>query len=315
MPEEHFRRYLRSGGCPTNPNTIADTLIVALVFATLAQAWSWLGSYAGILSFGHAVFFGIGAYAVAASNFRGGSPWYGALGGALFAVLVAAVFGGLFLRGRVYVFSAITLAAGAAVEPFVAAQRWLGAHDSFVFPLHTGFLNLQFGAKWPYLLLALMVFGVTQALTLGLRATRLGCYLRAVRTNALAARSVGIAGRPLQLLALIASAFVTSVAGSFSAQYALGVSPQATLALALSLDIALIGSVAGSASVWAAPAVALVYVLLAKYVPLHPAGTLGDVVLVAQGLLIVLIARVCPRGVFGGGLVRPARSVPVRRVA
>ncbi len=288
---------------------------MALVFATLAQAWSWLGSYAGIVSFGHAVFFGIGAYAVAVSNFRGGSPWYGALGGGLFAVLVAAVTGGLFLRGRGYVFSAITLAAGAAVEPFVAAHGWLGPHDSFAFPVQTGFLNLQFSAKWPYLLLALMVFAVTQALTLGLRATRLGYYLRALRTNAMAARSVGIAGRPLQFLALIASAFVTSVAGSFFAQYAMGVSPQADFVLAHSLDIALIGSVAGSASAWAAAPAALVYVLLAKYVPLHPAGTLGDVVLVAEGLLIVLIARVSPRGVFGGALVRPARGAPVRRVA
>src|SRR5450755_1204055 len=88
-------------------DVLADTLIAGLVFATLAAAWSWLGSYAGILSFGHAVFFGIGGYAVAVSNFRGGSPWYGALGGALAAVAAAVLCGLTCVRGRGYTFALV----------------------------------------------------------------------------------------------------------------------------------------------------------------------------------------------------------------
>ena len=138
-------------------DAVADAAIVALVFATLAAAWSWLGSYAGIVSFGHALFFGIGAYAVAASNLRGGSPWYGALGGAIFAVVVALAAGLVFLRGRGYTFALVTLAAGILAEPFVASRNWLGPHDAYVFPLRAGFLNLQFSQKWPYVLLAAAV--------------------------------------------------------------------------------------------------------------------------------------------------------------
>jgi branched-chain amino acid transport system permease protein len=294
-------------------NAVADTTILVLVFATLAQAWSWLGSYAGVVSYGHALFFGIGAYAVAVSNFRGGSPWYGALGGALFAVILAALGGLLFLRGRGYVFAIVTLILGALAEPFAVAHAWLGPHDAYAFPRHTGFLQLQFEQKWTYVLLALMVFAVAQGMTFGLRSSPLGLSLRALRTNSAAARSVGVSPLPPRLLALIASAFVTSVAGSFVAQYALAVSPHAVFALSLSFDIALIGVIAGPASAWGAPLAGLVYALVAKVVPLHPAGAGGAIVLVAEGVAVALIALRFPQGLFAARWRRP--PVPVVRSA
>jgi branched-chain amino acid transport system permease protein len=291
---------------------VADTTIVVLVFATLAVAWSWLGSYAGVVSFMHAVFFGIGGFAVAASNFRGGSPWYGALGGALFAVLIGVVCGLLCLRGRGYTFSFVTLAIGAPAEWFAAAHDWLGPHDVYAFPLHPGFLNLQFTQKWPYVLLALAVFAVAQALTFGLRSARIGFYLRALRANPAAAGSVGVRAFPPRLITLVASAFVTSVAGSLFAQWALAVSPHAFFALSLSFDIALIGVVAGPASVWGPPLAALVYVLIAKVVPLHPAGPAGMAVLALEGAAVVVIAFVRPDGIFAGepprSAITPSRS-------
>ncbi len=277
-------------------NLVLDTLVVALVFATLAQAWCWLGAYAGIVSLGNAVFFGIGAYAVAVSNLRGGSPWYGALGGALAAVIVAAGCG-LFLGGRGYVFSALTLAAGVAAEPLAQRTIRLGNTTHYAFPRQIGFLHLQFSEKWPYLVLALCVFGVAQALTIALRTTRIGMYLRALRSNAVAARGSGIAARPLQLLTLVAGAFVTSVAGSFFAEYRLAVDPQ-TSALGLSLDIALIGVIAGSASPWGAPSVALLYTLVTQVVPLHPPGAPGYAVLGIEAVLVLLAARYFPHGIF-----------------
>jgi branched-chain amino acid transport system permease protein len=288
-------------------DVLADTLIAGLVFATLAAAWSWLGSYAGILSFGHAVFFGIGAYAVAVSNVRGGSPWYGALGGALAAVAAAALCGLACLRGRGYTFAVVTLVLGALAEPFVAARSWLGPHNAYVFPIHPGFFNLQFTQRWPYLLLGCAVFGVAQALTFGLRSARIGLYLRALRAAPSAARSVGVAPLPPRLAVLAASAFVTSVAGSFFAQYTLAVSPHLVFGLPLAFDIALLGAAAGSISPWAALPAGLVYALATKAVPFHPPGTAGAAVLVAEGAIIVLVTLLRPQGGFGSR----RRGVPV----
>jgi branched-chain amino acid transport system permease protein len=129
--------------------------------------------------------------------------------------------------------------------------------------------------------------------------------LRALRANARAARGVGIAARPLQLLALVASAFVTSVVGSFVAQYRLRVDPAAMFGLALSFDIALLGCIAGPRWAWGPPIAALAYVLLGAIVPLHPPGAIGAAVLVVEGLLIVALARFRPDGAF---------AAPVRRV-
>lgn len=269
-----------------------------LVFAVLATAWSWLGAYAGVVSFGNALFFGIGGYAVAVSNLRGGSPWYGALGGALFAVVIAAVCGLLALRGRGYTFAALTLLLGAGAEPYVAAHAWLGSGNAFAFPVRLGFLNLQFAQPWPYLLLALVVYAVAQSVTFALRSSQLGFALRALRTNPAAARGVGVRALPPRLIALTVMAFVTSVAGSLFAEYTRGVTPASMFALGLSFDIALIGAVAGPATPWGPALAGLVYAVVAKLVPLHPPGAAGAAVLALEFAVIVVFALLrAPGGV------------------
>jgi branched-chain amino acid transport system permease protein len=293
-------------------SALTDALIFVLIFATLAAAWSWLGSYAGIVSFGHAVFFGIGGYAVAVSNFRGGSPWYGALGGALLAVALGVICGLACLRGRGAAFALVTLLLGALAEPLAAARIPLGPRGVYAFPHHPGFLFLQFEQKWPYLLLALAVFAVAQALTFALRSTRIGYSLRALRASPATAGSVGVAALPPRLVALAVSAFVTSVAGSLFAQYTLAVSPPAMFGLPLSFDIALLGAIAGSASAFGPLFAGFVYVLVTKLVTLHPAGPAGAGVLVAEGMAVVLVALLRPQGLFAPPQRRPQQRNPVR---
>jgi branched-chain amino acid transport system permease protein len=286
----------------------ADTIMTVLVFATLAVASSWLGAYARIVTFGQAVFFGIGGYAVAVSNLRGGSPWYGALGGALVAVIVAVACGLLFLRGRGVTFTFVTLVLGVTAEPFVTAKSPLGRGGIFAFPYRPGFLNLQFDEKWPYVLLALAVFAVAVGLTFALRSTRPGYCLHAVRTNLAAARSVGIDALPPRLLVLVASAFVTSVAGSLFAEYARGVAPHALLAFGLGADVALVGIVAGPRSPWGAPAAGALLALLYRALPPHAGGAADAVVIGVEMVAVMLVAVLRPAGLIGDGAPRPART-------
>jgi branched-chain amino acid transport system permease protein len=116
---------------------------------------------------------------------------------------------------------------------------------------------------------------------------------------------VGVRSLPPRLIALAASAFIASVAGSFFAEYVLAVSPHAMFAVSLSLDIALLGIIAGSTWPWGAPLAGLLYVLAAKFVPLHPPGAGGAAVLVAEGAAVALIALTGPPGAFGSGRLRP----------
>jgi branched-chain amino acid transport system permease protein len=177
-----------------------------------------------------------------------------------------------------------------------------------VFAFHPGFLQLQFDTKWPYLLLALAVFGVALGLTFALRSARIGYSLRALRASPAIAASVGISGLPPRLAALAVSAFVTSVAGSLFAQYTLVVSPHAVFGLPLSFDIALLGIIAGSTSPFGPLVAGLGYALTAKLVTLHPAGVAGAAVLIVEGMLVVLVTVLRP-----GGLLRvPWRATATR---
>ncbi|GAC1594453.1 MAG: branched-chain amino acid ABC transporter permease [Candidatus Velthaea sp.] len=298
------------------PNPVLqDLLFTLLLFAAMGQAWNWISGYAGQISFGHAIFFGVGAYAVALSNTRHGSPWYGALGGGLIAAILALAIGFPCFRLRGHYFSIATIAVGAIVATVVKTQDWLGRANGFEIAITPGFLNLQFTQKWPYVLLALVIFVVAQGLTIALERSRVGYYLRAIRANDAAAQSVGINERSWKLLAFAVSAFVTSVAGSLYAQYTLFVDPESVLSLSVSIDIALIGVVGGIGTLWGPAAGALVYVFLAKYVALQTGGGGKGYDLVIYGAIIVLIAALRPSGIVGFFIERARRLRATRSAA
>jgi branched-chain amino acid transport system permease protein len=148
-------------------------------------------------------------------------------------------------------------------------------------------------------LLALALFSVVQLATIGLERSRLGYYLRALRANHAAAASVGIDERRWKLLAFAWSATMASVAGVLYAQYTLFVDPPSTIALAISIDIALIGVVGGIGTLWGPAAGAIVYVVLAKGVALRIGGTGKGYDLVIYGAIICVIAALRPYGIVG----------------
>ena len=113
-------------------------------------------------------------------------------------------------------------------------------------------------------MLALALFAVVQLATIALERSRLGYYLRALRANHAAAASVGIDERRWKLIAFAWSAAMASAAGVLYAQYTLFVDPPSTIALAISIDIALIGVVGGIGTLWGPAAGALVYVVLGE---------------------------------------------------
>lgn len=292
---------------------VLDLLFTLLIYAVLGQSWNWISGYGGNISFGHAIFFGCGAYAAAIATARFGiSPWFAfPLGAAAAAVLALAVGYPTFaLRG--HYFSIATIAVGALVETFVKTQPYLGRANGFELPIANGFAALQFTEKWPYVLLALALFAIAQAATIGLERSRLGYYLRALRANYGAAASVGIDERRWKLIAFAGSAVLASAAGVLYAQYTLFVDPSSTLALPISIDIALVGVVGGIGTVWGPPVGALVYVFLAKAVALKLGGAGRGYDLVIYGALIVAIAAVRPSGIVGAAIEALRRRRAVR---
>jgi len=278
---------------------LLDLLFTLLLYAVLGQSWNWISGYAGNISFGHAIFFGCGAYAAALCVTHGLSPWLAFGLGALVAAALALVTGFPTLALRGHYFSIATIAVAALIDAFVRVSPWLGKANGFELPIAPGWANLQFAQKGPYVVLALALFALVQLATIGLERSRLGYYLRALRANHAAAASVGIDERRWKLIAFAWSAVMASAAGVLYAQYNLFVDPPSTIALAISIDIALIGVVGGIGTLWGPAVGALVYVVLAKGVALKFGGAGKGYDLVIYGAIICLIAALRPRGIVG----------------
>jgi branched-chain amino acid transport system permease protein len=278
---------------------VLDLVFTLLLYAVLGQSWNWISGYAGNISFGHAIFFGCGAYASALLVTHGLSPWLAFPAGAATAALLAVVTGFPTLALRGHYFSIATIAVAAIVDALVRTQEWLGRANGFELPIATGWGALQFADKGPYIVLALALFTAVQIATLALEHSRLGYYLRALRANYAAAASVGIDERRWKLIAFAWSAAMASCAGVLYAQYTLFVDPPSTIALSVSIDIALIGVVGGIGTLWGPAAGALVYVALAKGVALQLGGSGKGYDLVIYGAIICLIAALRPNGIVG----------------
>jgi ABC-type branched-subunit amino acid transport system permease subunit len=278
---------------------VLDLVFTLLLYAALGQSWNWISGYAGNISFGHAIFFGCGAYASALCVTHGISPWLAIPAGALAAALLALVTGFPTLGLRGHYFSIATIAVAALVEVFVRNAPWLGKANGFELPIAFGWAALQFPQKGPYVVLALALFAAVQLATIALERSRLGYYLRALRANHAAAASVGIDERRFKLIAFAWSAVMAAAAGVLYAQYTLFVDPPSTIALGISIDIALIGVVGGIGTLWGPAAGALVYVVLAKAVALKLGGAGKGYDLVIYGAIICLIAALRPYGIAG----------------
>ncbi len=278
---------------------VLDLAFTLLLYAVLGQSWNWISGYAGNISFGHAIFFGCGAYAAALCGTHGLSPWLAVPAGALAAAVLAVVTGFPTLGLRGHYFSIATIAVAAIVEALVRTSPWLGKANGFELPIRSGWAAMQFGDKGPYVVLALALFAAVQLATIALERSRLGYYLRALRANHAAAASVGIDERRSKLIAFAWSAAMAALAGVLYAQYTLFIDPPSTLALPISIDIALIGVVGGIGTLWGPAAGAVVYVVLAKAVALRLGGSGKGYDLVIYGGIICLIAALRPYGIVG----------------
>jgi branched-chain amino acid transport system permease protein len=283
------------------PNPVAlDVLFFMLLYAVLGQGWNWISGYGGQVSFGHALFFGCGAYASAVFALHALSPWLAILAGAAVATVLAVIVGLPCFTLRKHYFSIATIAVAAIAEITVRNIDALGGSSGIEMPIEASSLaNLQFASKLPYVGLALVLFIVVQALTIGLEDSRIGYYLRAIRANQDAAASVGINARFWKLVAYAAGACACAVAGSLYAQSTLYVDPESVLSLGISIAIALVGVVGGVGSVWGPPLGAVIYIFLSKYVAALLGGSGRGIDLIIYGGLIVLVAAVRPSGVAG----------------
>lgn len=236
--------------------------IQVCVFAGLAAAWNIVGGFAGQLSLGHAVFYGIGSYTAGLMVAKFGiSPWIGMFVGAALSMVAATIIAYPTLRLRGPFFSLATIAFLEVARLLVIyMESWTGGSAGLNVPLQIGLPWMIFREKWAYLFVAFGFLIVTLWVSWLVRHSRFGFYLIAVREREDAARAVGVNAVRVKIAAAVISAALTSFIGSFHAMYLTFVEPSAAFSLEMSIQIAMFALIGGLGTV-AGPVVGTIMVL------------------------------------------------------
>lgn len=277
-------------------------MLMTLIFAGLGEAWNIITGFAGQTSFGHAAFFGIGAYTSTVLFYRFGvSPWLGMILGAVFAGIIAFLVSYPCFRLKGHYFAVATLAVAEIIKQlFVSWDYVEGATGISIPVVPDSFWAMQFHrSKIPYVLIAYGLFVLTLFVAVSIERNRMGYYLKAIRESHEAAEALGINTARYKLLAMIISSMLTAFFGTLYAQYILYIDPFMVFGLETSMKIVLLTVLGGLGSVYGPIVGAAILIPLSEYTRAYLGGTGKGIDLMIYGVLIMVIVIFEPRGVLG----------------
>jgi branched-chain amino acid transport system permease protein len=277
-------------------------MILVFMFGMMAVAWNIMGGYAGMFSFGQVAFFGIGAYT---SSFLlityQVNPWVGLIIGGLIAAMVGLAIGYPCSNLRGHYFAIASIAFGEIVRTLFSNWKLIGAAEGLTLPmLDESFKNFIFhSSKLPYYYIMLAFLLLSLLVCYFVATSKMGYYFRAIKESHDVAKVLGINVVWYRLIAIMISAFLTAMAGTFYAQYILYLDPDSVLILPISVQIVLISMLGGAGSILG-PVIGAVILLPVSEVTRVMLGHKGTGIdMMIYGALITVISVYQPKGVWG----------------
>lgn len=279
-------------------------MIQFLLFSLYGMGWNTIGGYGGQIALGKAQYVGISAYTVAMFMVWWDiPPWFSAPVGMILAVSWSFIIGYPLFRLRGHYFAIATIAASLVLQglftswPLVHGARGV----SLPFKRTPNFLYLQFTNDTYYYYLIFLLFILTLLYMNWFRKSKLGYQLRAVKASEEAAESLGIDARWAKVKAYAIASAVVAMGGAFYAVYVMYIDPSSVMDLNLSIMIALMAMLGGSASLWGPIIGAAILVPLDRYLGSWLGGSSGflGVDFMIYALIIMVVAAVEPKGVWG----------------
>lgn len=271
---------------------------LVVLAAISASAWNLLGGYAGQVSFGHAVYFGVGAYAALLSYDKLGlPPIAGAPLGVLVSVVLSVAVGLPSFRLRGHYFSMATIAVAALAQVLVTNWAFAGGAIGVMGPASArSIADLLFRSALPYYALFLVVLAILLAFTWFMQRGRMGYYLRALGSGEQAAESLGVPVRRYKLYALLISGAFTSLAGSLYAVMVGFIDPDSGFGILVSVNMVVMSALGGAGTLFGPLVGAIILVPLEETTNALLGGGGAGTAYVAYGIAIMLIARFAPGG-------------------
>jgi ABC-type branched-subunit amino acid transport system ATPase component/ABC-type branched-subunit amino acid transport system permease subunit len=267
------------------------------VWAIFGLSWNLLSGYTGLISFGHAAFFGVGAYAVVLGQvYFDLSPW--------FMIPLAAILGGIAglligfptFRLQGHYFALAMLAYPLAI---LYVFEWLGLQEvTLPIKRDNPIAYMQFSDHRIYTLLALAMMLGTILLTRAVERSRFGMALLAIKQNEAAAEAAGINTLAWKLRAIALSGAIAGAVGGFYAVVLLVVTPQSVFGMLVSAQALTVAMFGGVGTVWGPVIGSVILIPLAETLNAEAGSRFPGIQGVIYGLAIVCVILLAPEGLF-----------------
>ncbi len=284
------------------PSHITHTMIMIFIFTIMGQGWNVLGGYVGQFSFGHALFFGLGAYTSTLLFLHLGlSPWIGIIFACSVSISVGLFVGFLSFRyGLSGPFFALIMLAFAEIFHLVSTT-WeaVGGSLGLLIPLEGNAPALmQFSGKIPFYYLSLWFMVGALYLVFRFEKTRTGLYFLAVREDKDAAEALGVNTFKSQMTAMAISAGMTAIGGTIYAQYLLYIDPDITFGVINSVEIMIRPIIGGPGTVLGPLLGSIVLTPLSEFTR-EVFQSYSGVYLMIYGVVLVIVIMFLPDGLIG----------------
>ncbi|HEY4250696.1 MAG TPA: branched-chain amino acid ABC transporter permease [Roseomonas sp.] len=271
---------------------------LVMLAALSASAWNLVGGYAGQISIGHVLFFGCGAYAsLLGFTWFEWPPILGAPFGVALSLGLAVLVGMPTLRLKGHYFSMATIALAELARIIVVNSPSLGGGVGISGPaIPRSMADLSFVSPLPYYYIFGAVLAVLLLFTWWMGRARMGFYLRAIRGQERAARSLGVPAQRYKLYALLVSAGFTSLTGSLYAVMVGFVDPDSGLGILLSVKMVIVSALGGAGTLFGPLVGAALLIPLEEFTNAAFGGDGTGITYVVYGAIIMLISRFAPGG-------------------
>ncbi|HEY7383402.1 MAG TPA: branched-chain amino acid ABC transporter ATP-binding protein/permease [Beijerinckiaceae bacterium] len=290
-------------------------ITLVLVWACFGLSWNMLSGYTGLISFGHASFFGIGAYTtVLGQVYFDLSPWLLIWVSAVLGALAGLIIGLPTFRLRGHYFALSMLAYPLAM---LYVFEWLGFQEVTV-PMkrEAAWTYMQFADHRIYTLIGLVMLTAIVIITRLVERSRFGMALIAIKQNEAAAEAAGIDTLKWKLRAIALSGAIAAAVGSFYAVVLLVVTPTSVFGMLVSAQALTVAMFGGVGTVWGPIIGAAFLIPVGEILHAEFGSWIPGIQGVIFGLAIVIIIIVAPEGVFwrGRDLLRGRRREPVSEI-